>query len=244
MFKRIIIIFLITFGIVCNVFSENQINYTLPDFPSGNYYDSWYELGWAEIDISNECIIKDWSIVYTWITDDYPEDASFYVLSPSLTFEIIASAQTNGTYTVTSSLFNGESVKGLWVFWIEDKEGNGGCRAVNVTMTIYSDSINNKEANMISFSIPDSPSHYEKNIPFMMPESERQALIDFYNSTDGVNWSNKANWLGENGTECSWYGIVCNKYKRTIAIRLEQNNLNGEIQESFSDLQDLVVLQS
>ena len=42
-----------------------------------------------------------------------------------------------------------------------------------------------------------------------IPSSERQALIDLYNSTDGDNWSWHTNWKGPPGTECTWTGIGC-----------------------------------
>ncbi|MEN1728736.1 MAG: hypothetical protein AAGJ52_09870, partial [Pseudomonadota bacterium] len=40
-------------------------------------------------------------------------------------------------------------------------------------------------------------------------ESERQALIDFYHSTNGPQWLDSSNWLGPEGTECDWQGIWC-----------------------------------
>ena len=42
-----------------------------------------------------------------------------------------------------------------------------------------------------------------------VPQIERDALIALYNSTDGANWTDKTGWLGEAGTECSWFGVTC-----------------------------------
>ena len=42
-----------------------------------------------------------------------------------------------------------------------------------------------------------------------IPQIERDALIALYNSTDGANWTDNTGWLGEAGTECSWFGIRC-----------------------------------
>ncbi|ETR65479.1 MAG: hypothetical protein OMM_14184 [Candidatus Magnetoglobus multicellularis str. Araruama] len=66
---------------------------------------------WTEIDVSNEASIKDWFFVYTWITDIYPEEASFHVLSPQE--PNIQSLQQRravhgGTYTVSPGSFNYE----------------------------------------------------------------------------------------------------------------------------------------
>ena len=42
-----------------------------------------------------------------------------------------------------------------------------------------------------------------------IPQIERDALIALYNSTDGANWTDNTGWLGEAGTECSWFGVRC-----------------------------------
>ena len=53
-----------------------------------------------------------------------------------------------------------------------------------------------------------------------IPQIERDALIALYNSTDGDNWTDNTGWLGEAGTECSWFGVTCmNEY---ISIRKVQ----------------------
>ena len=68
---------------------------------------------------------------------------------------------------------------------------------------------------------------------------ERKGLIDFYNSTDGKNWNNNMNWLGEIGTECNWYGVICDDHNSVKAIHLFNNNLNGTIPHSISNLAHL-----
>ena len=40
-----------------------------------------------------------------------------------------------------------------------------------------------------------------------IPETERDALIAIYESTDGEGWDRKDNWLGPPGSEPSWYGV-------------------------------------
>ena len=42
-----------------------------------------------------------------------------------------------------------------------------------------------------------------------VPQIERDALVALYNSTDGANWTDNTGWLGEAGTECSWFGVRC-----------------------------------
>ena len=42
-----------------------------------------------------------------------------------------------------------------------------------------------------------------------VPQIERDALGALYNSTDGANWTDNTVWLGEIGTEYSWFGVRC-----------------------------------
>ena len=76
-----------------------------------------------------------------------------------------------------------------------------------------------------------------------IPQSERHALIALYNNTNGDGWINKTNWLGEEDTECTWYGIECNNEKTHItSIVLNGNQLNGRIPSELGSLTNLVKL--
>ena len=73
-----------------------------------------------------------------------------------------------------------------------------------------------------------------------IPQIECNALIAFYNSTDGPNWRNKTGWNVTN-TPCSWYGVFCvsgHVYK----ITLSSNRLRGSIPAELGNLSDLQVL--
>jgi hypothetical protein len=62
----------------------------------------------------------------------------------------------------------------------------------------------------------------------IIPEIERQALIDLYNSTGGDNWKNNTGWLGEVGTECNWFGVTCdNESFHVIKLRFYNNDLTN-----------------
>jgi len=41
-----------------------------------------------------------------------------------------------------------------------------------------------------------------------IPQSECEALVALYNSTNGASWTNNTNWLQTN-TPCSWYAVNC-----------------------------------
>jgi alpha-tubulin suppressor-like RCC1 family protein/Leucine-rich repeat (LRR) protein len=77
----------------------------------------------------------------------------------------------------------------------------------------------------------------------VVSSAERQALIDLYNSTNGANWTNKTNWLGVPGTECTWFGVMCNAAQTAVVnLTLENNRLNGAIPSSLGNLGGLQIL--
>lgn len=67
-----------------------------------------------------------------------------------------------------------------------------------------------------------------------IPTSERNALIALYDSTQGDSWSNAINlWktagdFGTPGTECNWFGVVCES-DRVVELHLSNNNLVGTL---------------
>ena len=63
-----------------------------------------------------------------------------------------------------------------------------------------------------------------------IPVGEREVLIDLYNSTNGAGWTRNANWLGGEGTECTWAGIACNDTQsHVIRVELNSNRLAGTL---------------
>ena len=74
-----------------------------------------------------------------------------------------------------------------------------------------------------------------------IPTSQREALIAFYNSTDGPNWwFSGGSWQGAPGTECSWHGITCNSTQTgVVEIELDHNRLGGVLPPEIGDLVDL-----
>lgn len=61
-----------------------------------------------------------------------------------------------------------------------------------------------------------------------IPASERQVLIDLYNDTAGASWVTNTGWLGAAGTECTWYGVMCDGAEAHVTeVNLDANNLAG-----------------
>lgn len=68
--------------------------------------------------------------------------------------------------------------------------------------------------------------------------TEKQALVDIYNQTDGDSWTNS--WDLETSPK-SWKGVIILNNK-VIALTLTDNNLTGKLPESIGDLANLKVL--
>ncbi|MFD1142845.1 leucine-rich repeat domain-containing protein [Larkinella insperata] len=67
------------------------------------------------------------------------------------------------------------------------------------------------------------------------------ALADLYNSTNGIGWVQKDNWLtGE--SPCGWYGVTCNEAGQVTQLQLPSNQLAGPLPASLSALTNLQVL--
>ena len=59
--------------------------------------------------------------------------------------------------------------------------------------------------------------------------TERAALLNLYNATNGSNWTNQTGWGGAQGTECSWFGVVCGAMGEVDNLSLANNKLSGSI---------------
>jgi|GEM_PF-3586197 len=71
-----------------------------------------------------------------------------------------------------------------------------------------------------------------------IPPAEFDALVDFYQSTDGTNWTDHANWLTE---DTPWFGVTIDAGHVT-GIGLTENALAGAIPASIGNLTGLVNL--
>ncbi|GEM_PF-2629931 len=66
------------------------------------------------------------------------------------------------------------------------------------------------------------------------------ALVALYNSTNGLNWTNKTNWL--TGAVSTWFGITVSN-GRVTNVYLNINNLVGSIPSEIGNLDSLRYLQ-
>jgi len=74
-----------------------------------------------------------------------------------------------------------------------------------------------------------------------VPATERDALIEFYKSTGGDNWTNNSNWLS-NRPVSEWYGVTVEEGHVT-ELDLMNNNLSGTIPSAIGHLYELKKLE-
>ena len=70
---------------------------------------------------------------------------------------------------------------------------------------------------------------------------DRDALVAFYNATNGDNWANNTDWLTD-AHIYGWYGVTVNIEGSVTRLTLEENNLAGEMPAELGDLSSLTRL--
>ena len=71
--------------------------------------------------------------------------------------------------------------------------------------------------------------------------SDRDALIAFYNATDGPNWTDNTNWCSDEPLD-TWYGITTDSEGLVTRISLENNGLSGATGNTLAPLTALTYL--
>jgi len=77
-----------------------------------------------------------------------------------------------------------------------------------------------------------------------IPATECEALVAFYNSTNGANWLKSTGWNVTN-TPCGWYGVECgggHLIKHLTVLSLSSNQLSGSIPRELGNLSHLTEL--
>lgn len=74
-----------------------------------------------------------------------------------------------------------------------------------------------------------------------IPADERQALIAIFETTQGASWARNGNWLGPEGSEGDWAGVVVEE-GHVVELRLGGNLLEGPLPPQIGDLTHLRLL--
>ena len=72
-------------------------------------------------------------------------------------------------------------------------------------------------------------------------DGDREALIAFYNATDGPNWKNNTNWCSDEPLDM-WHGVTTDSEGRVTEISLNNNRLSGEAGNTLAPLTALTDL--
>jgi agmatine deiminase len=122
------------FNIEANTMVYEPFIQAVPNSPSsGAYnYNTYSENGWTDIPITENGELAGVEVSFTWATDNWPEEGSFHLQSPTGTTAVIANGIPNGNYAIQTNAFEGEEVNGNWKLWIQDTYGDGGHQATNI----------------------------------------------------------------------------------------------------------------
>ena len=71
-------------------------------------------------------------------------------------------------------------------------------------------------------------------------QEECEALVAFYQNTDGGHWTNRTGWL-ENNRPCTWFGITC-QGQQISKLRLNGKRLTGSLPDALGKLRHLELL--
>ena len=71
--------------------------------------------------------------------------------------------------------------------------------------------------------------------------TDRAALIKFYNTTDGPNWTESSAWMSE-APIGEWHGVTADGNGRVARLDLQGNQLKGEIPQELGNLANLTFL--
>jgi hypothetical protein len=107
----------------------------------------------------------------------------------------------------------------------------------------YQDSSAWYEANSIPVSQPNVTTGINFTLTSLSvspPSIEQTALTALYQATGGTNWNNHAGWLSD-PNPCTWWGVVCHD-GHVVELRLQFNNLTGQLPDPLADLSQLRLL--
>lgn len=85
-----------------------------------------------------------------------------------------------------------------------------------------------------------------ENLPAPTPTNvpvpiDRAALVALYNATGGPNWEYNTNWMSDKPLE-EWLGVTMDHTGRVTELRINRNNLSGQIPTELGNLNNLKVL--
>lgn len=123
--------------------------------------------------------------------------------------------------------------------WISEapKARSGELTEASHTFTISANPIEKERTGVIIFRDSESGVFDEVTV-VQAAETQRAALVAFYNEMGGEGWTDKDNWCSNKPLN-QWYGVETDYLGNVQALRLPHNNLSGIIGWGLSKLTKL-----
>ncbi|WKN45628.1 fibronectin type III domain-containing protein [Tunicatimonas pelagia] len=178
----------------------------------------------------NACGTGDTTAVLTFTTDSLPSapvDTLLVVEHNQVTvaWESIINADTYSVEVATDNLFG--STVSTTVLDSTNTKVTGLIPLTTYYLRIFADNTcgSGPFSDTLTFTTPQNP---------LVIDS--LALVDFYNATDGPNWTDNTNWLS--GDISTWHGVSVTD-NRVVRLELSNNQLVGSFPATMSDLTGL-----
>ncbi len=193
--------------------SSNQLNGSIPNFSSFNLANLQYaqfnnNCGLTAYDSNQESILNQ-------------QDPIWKTKNPNCPFSLTLNKSGNGLGTISG---NGTFIANTTVNLVATPDTNS-------TFTGWSPlpcaNLFQMPANDLVCTANFSKKVTDCNAVTEIPVSECQSLLEFYNSTNGTNWTYNTGW-NQTNTPCSWLGITCTS-GHVSEISLSSKNLKGTL---------------
>jgi Leucine-rich repeat (LRR) protein len=182
----------------------------------------------------NAAANSDW-----WVRDNNVLSAKFGGLSTAKKYTVIFFSN-SGTYDATSIFTINGVAKSLY--------GKNNC-----TNTVSFENLVPNAQGEVTFTLSRNAGFFQSGVnvielrqfsgaapPPTVARQDSLALVDLFNSTDGANWSKKANWL--TGPANTWQGVMV-EGGRVTGLSLSYANLSGTLPATIGNLSQLKTLE-
>lgn len=122
--------------------------------------------------------------------------------------------------------------------WCTLSPDHGGHGDTPVTVSVGIRNESNPTTGQITLLSADGTSAV---IEVVQSLTDREALIELYNATNGPGWTTSTNWTSS-APLSDWYGIMTDADGRVINVNLDGNTLQGTIPPSIGSLTQLQAL--
>lgn len=210
--------------------ASNQLNGSIPDFTNQNLFVFAFDLNYFQFgDFENQF-------------NSYQNNIAQFLYAPQILIVTVneLTLDPNEDLILSSEPISGENNNYQWYFNHQPIDG-ATSSVYNITdfqtteSGLYYCRVSNSIVNGLEYEVGI---HRISITPSLHPDYN--ALVDFYNATNGDNWTNNINWLDDAKPIGTWNGIT-ETNGRVTGIDLNQNNLSGYIPESFSDFTELTL---